>query len=165
MVLLAGLDQSVGDLDELLQSELVGGRQQRPSPLLRDAVTGLLGQVALLERLDQVLRMVNAEAGKVAVTVVVLKGLDALLRSQGVSAAAPVLVEIGRRMAGCAGPADLLARHANEQFALVADSLKRLVPGGPRLATARKGQRRGALTGHGCGEASRCSWSRSRLAA
>ncbi|OWQ46287.1 hypothetical protein CDL60_17000 [Roseateles noduli] len=115
----SGLETLFGDLDDLLQSELVGGRQQRPSPLLRDAATGLLGQVALLERLDQVLRLVNAEAGKVAVTVVVLKGLEALLRSQGVSAAAPVLVEIGRRMSGCAGPADLLARHANEQFALV----------------------------------------------
>ncbi|WP_416760802.1 response regulator [Roseateles sp. So40a] len=115
----SGLETLFGDLDELLQSERATGRQSRPSPLLRDSATGLLGQVALLERLDQVLRMVNAEAGKVAVTVVVLKGLESLLRSQGVQAAAPVLVEIGRRLSGCAGPADLLARHANEQFALV----------------------------------------------
>lgn len=115
----SGLETLFGDLDELLQSERAGGRQTRASPLLRDAATGLLGQVALLERLDQVLRMVNAEAGKVAVTVVVLKGLEALLRSQGVQATVPVLVDIGRRLSGCAGPADLLARHANEQFALV----------------------------------------------
>lgn len=115
----SGLETLFGDLDELLQSERASGRQSRPSPLLRDGATGMLGQVALLERLDQVLRMVNAEAGKVAVNIVVLKGLDALLRGEGVAAAAPVLVEIGRRLSGCAGPADLLARHANEQFALV----------------------------------------------
>lgn len=114
-----GLETLFGDLDELLQGESVAGRVSRPSPLLRDGATGLLGQVALLERLDQVLRLVNAEGGKVAVNVVVLKGLEALLRSQGVAAAAPVLVEIGRRLSSCAGPADLLARHANEQFALV----------------------------------------------
>lgn len=115
----SGLESLFGDLDELLQSERAAGRQTRPSPLLRDTATGLLGQVALLERLDQVLRMVNAESGRVAVTVVVLKGLEALLRSQGVQAAAPVLVEVGRRLSSCAGPVDLLARHANEQFALV----------------------------------------------
>ncbi|WP_343630857.1 response regulator [Roseateles sp.] len=115
----SGLETLFGDLDELLQSERASGRQSRPSSLLRDGTTGMLGQVALLERLDQVLRMVNAEAGKVAVNIVVLKGLDALLRGEGVAAAAPVLVEIGRRLSGCAGPADLLARHASEQFALV----------------------------------------------
>nr|WP_186830625.1 response regulator transcription factor [Mitsuaria sp. TWR114] len=58
----SGLESLFGDLDELLQSERAAGRQTRPSPLLRDTATGLLGQVALLERLDQVLRMVNAES-------------------------------------------------------------------------------------------------------
>ncbi|WP_158218874.1 response regulator [Roseateles aquatilis] len=115
----SGLETLFGDLDGLLRDEAASARVARPVSPPRDTVTGLLGQAALIERLDELLRMMNAEAGKVAVTVVVLNGLQALLRSEGVAAAAPVLVEIGRRLSGCAGPADLLARHADEQFALV----------------------------------------------
>ncbi|SEK59458.1 DNA-binding response regulator, NarL/FixJ family, contains REC and HTH domains [Roseateles sp. YR242] len=114
-----GLETLFGDLDELLQSERASGKQLRFSPLLRDTVTGLLGQVALLERLDQVLRMLRADPQPVAVAVVVLRGLQALLLSHGPAATAPLLVELGQRMKSCTGDADLLARHADEQFALV----------------------------------------------
>jgi len=114
-----GLESLFGDLDELLESEWASGKQMRSSPLLRDTVTGLLGQVALLERLDQVLRLLRSDPQPVAVAVVVLRGLQALLLSHGPSATAPLLVELGQRLKGCTGDSDLLARHADEQFALV----------------------------------------------
>ncbi len=114
-----GLENLFTDLDELLQSERASGRQTRPSSLLRDPVTGLLGQVALLERLDQVLRMPSPEPHWLAVTVVALRGLESLVQSNGLTATAPLLVDIGRRLAQGTGASDLLARHADEQFALV----------------------------------------------
>ncbi|ALV08571.1 diguanylate cyclase domain-containing protein [Roseateles depolymerans] len=114
-----GLETLFNDLEELLQSEAATGRQTRMSPLLRDTVTGLLGQVALLERLDQVLRVLRGEAQPVVVAVVVLRGLQALLLSHGPAATAPMLVELGQRLKACTGESDLLARHADEQFALV----------------------------------------------
>lgn len=114
-----GLETLFGDLDELLMSERASGRQHRQSQLLRDHVTGLFGQVALIERLDQQLRLMQAAGDRVAVGVVVLRGLEEMVRMHGVAATAPVLVEIGRRLSGSAAQADLLARHADEQFALV----------------------------------------------
>lgn len=114
-----GLETLFGDLDELLLSELASGRHHRPSQLLRDQVTGLYGQVALIERLDQQLRLIQPGTDRVAVGVVVLQGLDEMVRTHGVTATAPVLIEIGRRLSGSAAQADLLARHADEQFALV----------------------------------------------
>ncbi len=115
----SGMETLFGDLDELMQSERVAGRQTRMSPLLRDTVTGLLGQVALLERLDQVLRLLRADAQPVVVAVVVLRGLQSLLLSHGPAATAPMLVELGQRLKTCTGDSDMLARHADEQFALV----------------------------------------------
>ncbi|UXH77700.1 response regulator [Roseateles amylovorans] len=115
----SGLESLFADLDELLQSERASGRQTRVSSLLRDPTTGLLGQVALLERLDQVLRMTMAEPQLLAVSVVVLRGLESLVQSNGLAATAPLLVDIGRRLGQSTGAADLLARHADEQFALV----------------------------------------------
>ncbi|WAC74894.1 diguanylate cyclase [Roseateles sp. SL47] len=114
-----GLETLFADLEELLQSERVSGKQTHVSPLLRDTVTGLLGQVALLERLDQVLRLLRSNPQPVAVAVVVLRGLQALMQSHGPAATAPMLVELGQRLKSCTGENDLLARHADEQFALV----------------------------------------------
>ncbi|MET0207919.1 MAG: response regulator [Burkholderiaceae bacterium] len=113
------LEALFADLEELLRSERATNGQSQHANLLRCSVTGLFGQVALLERLDQVLRLMSGQGQKVAVNVVVLKGLDTLVRASGVAAATPVLLEIGRRLSTCAGHTDLLARHADEQFALV----------------------------------------------
>lgn len=115
----SGLDTLFDDLDVLLDRERQAGTAERPSDLLRDGLTGLYGQVALLERLDQVLRMIQQDEHSVAVYVMVLRGLETLRAVHGDAVVEELQRELARRLSDCTAATDLLARHADEQFALV----------------------------------------------
>lgn len=115
----SGLDTLFDDLDVLLDRERQAGTAERPSDLLRDGLTGLYGQVALLERLDQVLRMIQQDEHSVAVYVMVPRGLESLRAVHGDAVVEELQRELARRLSDCAAATDLLARHADEQFALV----------------------------------------------
>lgn len=115
----SGLDTLFDDLDTLLQNERSAGPDGSPALLLRDGLTGIHGQGALIERLDQATKIAGRDDHELAVYVLMLKGLSALRESQGEAVVEAVLQETAARLAQCSTPADVLARHAEDQFSLV----------------------------------------------
>ncbi len=96
-----------------------------------DPLTGLPGRERLLERLDSMLR----EGATPALVILDLDDFTVLADLLGRPSADGLLVAVAERLAGVAGPVDLLARVGGDAFALVARE-----PGGPeggaRLAGA-----------------------------
>ncbi|HEX2012994.1 MAG TPA: diguanylate cyclase [Roseateles sp.] len=115
----SGLDTLFDDIGALLARERELAPQSMPALLLRDGLTGLFSQGALLERLDQATRMAARDDQEVAVYVLMLRGLDALRDLQGEAAVNQVLVQTATRLEHCTTPADVLARSASDQFSLV----------------------------------------------
>ncbi|WP_349742714.1 diguanylate cyclase domain-containing protein [Roseateles cavernae] len=115
----SGLDTLFDDLGEQLEARRDDESSTPAALLLRDALTGLYSQLALLERADQAIKLAAAENAEIAAFVLVLKGLDALRQTHGEAAVEAVLRETAQRLSLSCTPADVLARHASEQFALV----------------------------------------------
>jgi diguanylate cyclase (GGDEF)-like protein len=115
----SGLETLFDDLGVMLENERRQTGGVAPSLLLRDALTGLYDQVSLLERTDQATKMMARDHGEVAACVLMLNGLDTLRDSHGEAAVEAVLRETAARLAQACTPADVLARHASNQFSLV----------------------------------------------
>lgn len=119
----SGLDTLFDDLGGMVAVEPAGDQlRSLASPaaaMLRDGLTGLFGEAALLERLDQAAKMAHRDGVELAVYVVLLKGLQALTEQQGVTEANSLLRALSERLRGSCEPSDVLARHAPDQFSLV----------------------------------------------
>ncbi len=89
--------------------------QQRPAVYLRDGLTGLYTEAALHERLDQVARCALRDGVDLAVHVLRLVGLADLPGE----VAEAVVRQAARRLAEAGGEADIVARSAADQFAIV----------------------------------------------
>lgn len=113
----SGLETLFDDLGGLLEQERGSPTASAQLHLLRDGLTGACNQRALLERLDQATKMAARDDQELAVYVLVLRGLAA--QPAAADQAEALLCEVARRLAGCITPADLLARHAEQQFSLV----------------------------------------------
>lgn len=115
----SGLDTLFDDLGEILARRREQLARNDPATLLRDGLTGLYNQASLLERSDQATKMVARGEGELAVYVVMLRGLETLREQQGDAAYEAVLREAATRLTQACTPADVLARHADEQLCLV----------------------------------------------
>ncbi len=115
----SGLETLFDDLDVLLQDERDSGPANAPALLLRDGLTGMHGQAALVERLDQATKIAGRDDHELAIYVLLFKGLAALRESRGAAAVDLVLQEAAGRLSQCSTPADVLARHAEDQVSLV----------------------------------------------
>ena len=115
----SGLETLFTDLTDLVDKEPTRGYVNQASLLLRDALTGLFGEVALLERLDQAARIAQRDGTDLAVYVMRIDGLAGLAESHGVTEVTAILQAISARLREVCEPADVLARHAADQFSLV----------------------------------------------
>ena len=115
----SGLDTLFDDLALLNDQEPVHNASAPASVLLRDGLTGLFGEAALLERLDQSAKAAQRDGCELAVYVMRMDGLAALAQDRGVGEANAVLRDISLRLREICEPADVLARHAADQFSLV----------------------------------------------
>ncbi len=115
----SGLDTLFSDLTDLMGKETVHGHINPASLLLRDALTGLFGEAALLERLDQAARIAHRDGTDLAVYVMRVEGLAGLAESHGVGEVNAVLHAISAKLREVCEPADVLARHAADQFSMV----------------------------------------------
>lgn len=115
----SGLDNLFDDLAKLVGIEREAGPKTAPAMLLRDGLTGIYSQSALIERLDQATKMAARDDQELAVYVLMLRGLNALREAQGETGVDSVMRETAARLAQCSTPADVLARHAEDQFSLV----------------------------------------------
>ena len=115
----SGLDTLFDDLSELSREEPQSSGAAQASTLLRDGLTGLFSEAALLERLDQSAKMAQRDGVELAVYVLLLEGLEALAAEQGVAGAKALLREVSMRLREACEPGDVLARHAPDQFSLV----------------------------------------------
>lgn len=115
----SGLETLFDDLDVLLDQERSRAGGGASLNLLRDGLTGIHNRSALMERLDQATRIAGRDDHELAVYVLMLKGLSALRCSRGEAAVDGVLKEATARLSQCSSPADVLARHAEDQFSLV----------------------------------------------
>lgn len=115
----SGIDNLFDDVEALIENRPGTQPNARASNLLRDGLTGLFGEIALLERLDQSARIAQRDNVELAVFVVLLRGLDELAARCGVPASNALLRLAAERLReGCAS-SDVLARHAPDQFSVV----------------------------------------------
>ena len=115
----SGLETLFDDLTDMIDQEPHHSHANPASLLLRDALTGLFGEVALLERLDQAAKIAHRDGVDLAVYVMRVEGLAALAETCGVGEVNTVLHAISLRLHEVCEPADVLARHAADQFSLV----------------------------------------------
>ena len=115
----SGLETLFDDLTDMLDEQPSRAHENQASLLLRDALTGLFGEVALLERLDQAARIAQRDGADLAVYVMRMQGLAAMAETRGVGEVNAVLHAVSRRLLEVCEPADVLARHAADQFSLV----------------------------------------------
>lgn len=113
---------------ETLFNDLARDAATRPAPLdekpanqLRDGLTGLFNEAALHERLDQVSRCATRDGVDLAVYVLRLAGLAQL--PDGL--AEEVCRQVALRLKEASGDADIVARSAADQFAIVQTRLDR----------------------------------------
>ncbi len=115
----SGLETLFDDLTSLIDQEPTRDTAPQASILLRDGLTGLFGEVALLERLDHAAKTAHRDGTDLAVYVMVMGGLAALVEGNGVVEVNDVLRDVSRRIGEVCEPTDVLARHAADQFSLV----------------------------------------------
>lgn len=103
--------------DDLVHSAAALPQQRVPQPAvqLRDGLTGLFSEEALHERLDQVARCASRDGVDLAVHVVRLAGLAELPPE----VAAEVARQAAQRLRSVSAEADIVARSAADQFAVV----------------------------------------------
>ncbi|MET0517909.1 MAG: response regulator [Burkholderiaceae bacterium] len=116
----SGLDTLFDELSTLIESEPpAADASVAPAVLLRDGLTGLFGEWALMERLDQSAKIADRDGTELAVYVVLLKGLNALRQEHGAAHADELLRALSSRLMSACAASDVLARHAPDQFSLV----------------------------------------------
>ena len=115
----SGLDTLLDDLGQMIEREPPCSKENPASNLLRDGLTGLFGETALLERLDQAAKMAQRDGVELAVYVMLLQGLEALAQEQGSDEANALLRRVAGHLREACEPSDVLARHAPDQFSLV----------------------------------------------
>ena len=115
----SGLETLFDDLTSLADDEPVTGAAGQASTMLRDGLTGMFGQVALLERLDQAAKIAQRDGTDLAVYVMLMDGLAAMAEGRGIDELNTVLRSVADRLNEVCEPADVLARHAADQFSLV----------------------------------------------
>lgn len=116
----SGLETLFDDLSGLIEAEApVCSQSVGTAAMLRDGLTGLFGEVALMERLDLAARIADRDGAELAVYVVLLKGLNALSQEMGVEHANGALRALSARLMSACASSDVLARHAPDQFSLV----------------------------------------------
>lgn len=116
-----GLETLFDDLNGLLpgrHSDL----ETQPAALLRDGLTGLYNETALCERLDQAARIATRDGVDLAVYVLRVPALSELPTEVGGSLA----LQVSRRLRDASSEADIVARNAADQFALVLTRVDRL---------------------------------------
>lgn len=110
----SGLESLFDDL-AAQASTLPADLEPRPVAQLRDGLTGLYNEVALHERLDQAARAAMRDGIDLAVFVLRLAGLSDLPQHIGDALACQVAL----RLRESSGDADIVARSAADQFAVV----------------------------------------------
>jgi len=126
----SGLETMFDDLVELLPAQSAGP-DDKPAALLRDGLTGLFGEDALYERLDQAARTATRDGVDLAVYVLRIAALAELPTELG---DALTLQAAGRLREAC-GESDIVARCAADQFAFV---LTRVDEAGQAAAHAQR---------------------------
>lgn len=111
----SGLETLFDDLGELAASQPAALDDDKPAAQLRDGLTGLFNEVSLYERLDQAARAAGRDGIDLAVYVLRLAGLAEL---PGHIADA-LAQQVANRLSGFSGDADIVARSAADQFAVV----------------------------------------------
>ncbi|MEO5962059.1 MAG: EAL domain-containing protein [Thermomonas sp.] len=92
---------------------------------MHDALTGLPNRAALLERLSLVLeRYQEAPANTFALLFMDLDRFKVVNDSVGHPVGDELLVEAGRRIAACIGPADFVARLGGDEFTVLLESIQ-----------------------------------------
>lgn len=130
----SGLETLFDDLVEMLPADQADA-DDKPATLLRDGLTGLYSQAALLERMDQAARTATRDHVELAVYVLRVTGLAEMPGELGDT----LTLQVARRLReACADP-DIVARSAADQFAFVLSRVDR-----PDQAAAHA-QRLGAL--------------------
>jgi diguanylate cyclase (GGDEF)-like protein len=110
----SGLETMFNDLVDYAATR-PAGLDDKPAAQLRDGLTGLFNEAALHERLDQVSRCATRDGVDLAVYVLRLAGLAQL--DAGLADA--VSRQVALRLKEASGDADIVARSAADQFAVV----------------------------------------------
>jgi DNA-binding NarL/FixJ family response regulator len=109
-----GLETLFDDLGRSLDASEVTPDEPAPKSSLRDGLTGLYDDVALLERLDQSARQAGRDGSELAVYVLRLVGLQAMG-----ALADPLVPQAAAALRGICADADIVARRAADQFSVV----------------------------------------------
>jgi DNA-binding NarL/FixJ family response regulator len=109
----SGLETLFDDLEALEPGGF--GAEEKPVALLRDALTGLYGEDALCERLEEAARAATRDGVDLAVYVLRVVGLAELPAAE----AQALAVQIAARLRETCSEADILARCATDRFAFV----------------------------------------------
>jgi diguanylate cyclase (GGDEF)-like protein/PAS domain S-box-containing protein len=91
---------------------------------LHDVVTGLVNRVALRDRLNQALAMLERLPGRIALLFIDLDNFKTINDSFGHETGDKVLVEVARRLSGVARRADTVARLGGDEFVMLCTSLR-----------------------------------------
>lgn len=110
----SGLETLFDDLVEM-QPGARDDADEKPARLLRDGLTGLYSQAALLERLDQAARTASRDNVELAVYVLRVAGLSDLPGEVGDA----LTLQVARRLREACAEPDIVARSAADQFAFV----------------------------------------------
>lgn len=110
----SGLETLFDDLVDWAATQPVRGGAQ-PATQLRDGLTGLFNEASLHERLDQAARSASRDGVDLAVHVLRLSGLNEL----PAAVADRVASEAALRLSQACTEADIVARSAADQFAVV----------------------------------------------
>jgi GGDEF domain-containing protein len=116
----SGLETLFDDLVDLLPTDKPDA-DEKPATLLRDGLTGLYSQQALLERMDEAARASTHDGQELAVYVLRVTGLAEMPRELGDA----LTLQVARRLReACADP-DIVARSAADPFAFVLSRVDR----------------------------------------
>ena len=114
-----GLETLFTDLDTIVGEQPKRSTSDQAAVLLRDGLTGLFGEVLLLERLDQAAKIAYRNGNELAVYVLMLDGLSTLADERGAEGVNAVVRAVSDKLREVCEPEDVLARHAADQFSLV----------------------------------------------
>ncbi|MGH9050929.1 MAG: sensor domain-containing protein [Acidimicrobiia bacterium] len=90
---------------------------------LHDPLTGLPNRALLLDRVEQALRRLERHPARVAVLFIDLDRFKVVNDSLGHAAGDRILIEVGKRLAEAARPADTVARFGGDEFVVLCEEL------------------------------------------